>query len=75
MKYGDFFIQLSDYNYVFINEVGYSSCVQRNRESKEKKRLIAKLPLSKKPNYSCCMAITDSDVLYFNKRRLFERTK
>lgn len=70
VKYGEFFIQHSDYNFFFIDEVGYSICVQRNRgRSLKGTQAIAKLPLSKTLNCSCCMAITDSEVLYYKKKQ------
>ena len=69
VKYGEFFVQNNELNYIFIDEVGFSICVQRNRGRAPKGVTpIVKLPLSKTPNCSCCMAISNDEILFYKKK-------
>lgn len=69
IEYGEFFLQNKDLNFVFIDEVGYSISVQRNRGRAPKgKNVIAKTPLSKTPNTSVCMAITNEEIIHYQKK-------
>lgn len=56
--------------YVFIDEMGYSCSIQRNRgRSKKGTRCVRKGPLLKAPNVSVCMAVSKEDgIIYYSRQ-------
>ena len=53
---------LDDKSYIFIDEMGYSCCTQRNRGRCLKgTKCVLKGPLLKAPNLSICMAVSKDD--------------
>ena len=69
IEYGEFFIQNSDKHLIFIDEVGYTIAIQRNKgRSPKGQPVIEKLPLHRTANTTVCMAIDDTEILHFEKR-------
>ena len=68
-SYCEYFVQNEGKNYIYIDEVGYSIAVQRNRgRSRKGNQCIQKLPLAKTPNTTICMAISQNEILHFEKK-------
>lgn len=69
IQYGEFFIQNADKHLIFLDEVGYTIAIQRNRgRSPKGQHVIEKLPLHRTANTTVCMAIDDTEILHFEKR-------
>ena len=69
IEYCEYFVENSNSTFIYIDEVGYSIGVQRNRGRAPKGcQVIQKLPLQKTPNTSVCMAICNSEILYYKKK-------
>lgn len=69
IKYGEFYVQNDDLNFIFIDEVGYSIALQRSRgRAPIGQRLIQKLPTLKSPNISICMAISKDQIIHYKKK-------
>ena len=74
VEFCEFLIENGNLNFIYVDEVGYSISVQRNKgRSKHGKPVIQKLPLSKTPNTSVCMGICrDEIILYENRNTAFD---
>lgn len=68
IKFCEFMLENWNMNFIYVNEVGYSILIPRNRGlSKRGKPVIQKLPLSETPNTSVCMGICRNEIILYRK--------
>lgn len=69
IDYGEFFIENENSHFIFIDEVGYTIAVQRNRgRSPKGEPVILKMPLHRTANTSVCMAIDNQNIIHYEKK-------